>query len=103
MLYYSSINSSTLELLKQLLAVKEFANLRLVGGTSLALQIGHRISVDLDLEKYADGAPFLVLKSLSYFDDAENELNPNLLINISWVDVKKFLTKSLSEYFRISR
>ena len=29
--------------------VPEFGNLRLVGGTSLALQIGHRNSVDIDL------------------------------------------------------
>jgi hypothetical protein len=31
------------------MADKELADFYLVGGTSLALQIGHRISVDLDL------------------------------------------------------
>ncbi len=46
MLHYSAIDPSTLELLKKLISVKEFSNLRLVGGTSLALQIGHRISTD---------------------------------------------------------
>lgn len=29
--------------------VPEFGNLYLVGGTSLALQLGHRMSVDIDL------------------------------------------------------
>jgi len=29
--------------------IAEFSDLRLVGGTALALQLGHRISVDLDL------------------------------------------------------
>lgn len=49
MLFYQTIDSSTLELLKKIQREKLFEKLRLVGGTSLALQIGHRISVDLDL------------------------------------------------------
>jgi hypothetical protein len=38
-----------MELLKRLQAIPQFADFRLVGGTALALQIGHRKSVDLDL------------------------------------------------------
>jgi len=49
MLYYQAIDSETLELLKQLLSIEQFKDMRLVGGTSLALQIGHRKSIDLDL------------------------------------------------------
>lgn len=49
MLQYQTIEPATLELLKNLLAIPEFQNLRLAGGTSLALQIGHRKSIDLDL------------------------------------------------------
>ena len=49
MLHYKTIDPATLELLKNLLAIPEFESLRLAGGTSLALQIGHRTSVDLDL------------------------------------------------------
>jgi len=48
MLHYQTIDSKTLELLKGIQEIKIFENLLLVGGTSLALQIGHRISVDLD-------------------------------------------------------
>jgi len=48
MLHYNCINTKTLELLKAIQRVDIFKNLRLVGGTALALQIGHRISVDLD-------------------------------------------------------
>ena len=48
MLYYRTINSKTLELLKNIQNIDVFKNLRLVGGTSLALQIGHRESIDLD-------------------------------------------------------
>ena len=49
MLYYNTIEKSTLELLRQLQNAEMFHPLRLVGGTNLALQIGHRISIDLDL------------------------------------------------------
>jgi Nucleotidyl transferase AbiEii toxin, Type IV TA system len=49
MLHYEAIDSKTLELLKQLQKVTDFDNLRLVGGSSLALQIGHRKSIDIDL------------------------------------------------------
>ncbi len=49
MLHYNTITSETLELLKKLQAVPEFSDLRLAGGTSLALQIGHRNSIDIDL------------------------------------------------------
>lgn len=49
MLYFETLDQSTLDLLKTLQRFKSLKNARLVGGTSLALQIGHRISVDLDL------------------------------------------------------
>jgi hypothetical protein len=38
--------------------------------------------------KYPDGSIFLVLKSLTYFADAENEGDLNMLINTSWQTVK---------------
>lgn len=49
MLQYHTVDESTLELLKQLQQHDLFRELRLVGGTSLALQIGHRTSIDIDL------------------------------------------------------
>jgi predicted nucleotidyltransferase component of viral defense system len=49
MLYYETIEPELLELLNKLLDIEEFKELRLVGGTSLALQYGHRKSVDIDL------------------------------------------------------
>lgn len=49
MLHLETISSSTLEILNKLMDISEFDNLRLVGGTGLALQIGHRKSIDLDL------------------------------------------------------
>ncbi len=49
MLRTNTIEASTLELLKTLQQILLFRNLRLVGGTALALRMGHRHSIDLDL------------------------------------------------------
>lgn len=49
MLYYNTINDLLKNSLEILMASKVFKNFRLVGGTALSLQLGHRISVDIDL------------------------------------------------------
>ncbi|RLD56450.1 MAG: hypothetical protein DRJ05_11320, partial [Bacteroidetes bacterium] len=70
MLHYKTINSPTLGLLRQLLEIPEFQNLRLVGGTSLALQIGHRKSIDLDLFGQLKTDEFEISKILSSIGDS---------------------------------
>ncbi len=49
MLHYETISPDTLELLRKIQSLESFKEIRLVGGTALALQIGHRKSIDLDL------------------------------------------------------
>ena len=49
LLHSQAIQSDTLDILKQLQAQAELSNTRLVGGTALALQLGHRFSIDIDL------------------------------------------------------
>ena len=49
MLHKETVDASTLELLKRLMADERLKDFVLVGGTALSLQMGHRISVDLDL------------------------------------------------------
>ncbi len=49
MLQHKTIESGTLQLLKELQSFPLLQETRLVGGTALALQLGHRSSVDLDL------------------------------------------------------
>jgi hypothetical protein len=206
MLHYTTIDTPTLELLKRLLAFPCFSNLRLAGGTSLALQLGHRKSIDLDLfgtieadeisiaqalnslgniklikktrniqiyivngikvdivnyhypwiqpaykedqlrlagkkdiaamkfaaitgrgsrkdfidiyfllnefnlqemlsfynKKYLDGSSFLVLKSLTYFDDADIDPQPNMLKKADWEQIKKSLVVSLESFLKNS-
>lgn len=48
MLSLQTVQPDTLELLRTLMQMPELENMRLVDGTSLALQYGHRRSVDLD-------------------------------------------------------
>lgn len=209
MLQYSAVNKGTLELLKSLMTQDFLSGFYLVGGTALALQIGHRISLDLDLfsetdfnpselrsdlekvysikivsenkgglnmmikfpknsgnivkvdfvkyrypilkpvvitdgirflskediipmklaaisnrgakkdfydlffllqefslkemmtlfeRKYSSDNNFYVIKSITYFDDAENEADPVLLKKVSWEKVKEFIRKRSAEY-----
>lgn len=49
MLYYATVNDLLKNSLISLMTTKEFDSFRLVGGTSLSLQLGHRISIDIDL------------------------------------------------------
>lgn len=49
MLFLDAIEPKTYSLLKRLQALPELADTRLVGGTALALQLGHRLSIDLDI------------------------------------------------------
>lgn len=64
MLHKETITPTTLEILSRLMSDERLTGFSLVGGTALALQIGHRISVDLDLF------------SIQTFD--ENELRTHL-------------------------
>ncbi|MDR3256613.1 MAG: nucleotidyl transferase AbiEii/AbiGii toxin family protein [Endomicrobium sp.] len=49
MLQTQTVKEETFELLKKLMQEKMLTNFYLVGGTALALYLGHRISIDLDL------------------------------------------------------
>lgn len=49
MLHYNTVSDTLRSTLILLMAAPIFSDFRLVGGTSLSLQIGHRESVDIDL------------------------------------------------------
>ena len=202
MLHYETIEPRTLELLKRIQSLKEFKDARLVGGTALALQLGHRKAVDLDffgnttasleeltdvisdfasvtpisqsrlmrfmvvddvkidvinypygwiespvsedgvtlagirdiaamklsaitnrgtrkdfidyyfllkrftleeligfyLQKYTDAQLFTAMKSLTYFDDAESDPMPVMLVPLKWDEVKHAITSEVDKY-----
>lgn len=68
MLQLSTIDTATLELLKKLMCFDVFKNMRLVGGTALALQIGHRKSIDLDFFGNLDFQNVYTAKTFANFN-----------------------------------
>lgn len=70
MLQYSAVDARLLELLRKLLYIPELKDTRLVGGTALALQLGHRKSIDLDffghIESFED-----IPGALHHFDNLQ--------------------------------
>ncbi len=48
-LYYSTVTPQLRSILLELMQHKAYDNFRLVGGTALSLQLGHRHSLDIDL------------------------------------------------------
>ena len=49
MMYFNTVNDHLKNTLSTLMGSAEFASFRLVGGTALSIQLGHRLSVDIDL------------------------------------------------------
>jgi len=123
MLQLATIEPLTLGLLKSLMSKRFLDQFTLVGGTALALQIGHRKSIDLDLfsitdidtdllleqfslseildlysQKYQHSTLFHVIKSLAWFEDAEPQTLPDVLDKkVTWAKVKKRIVQAVSE------
>lgn len=53
-LYLNTVSDLLWSSLKQLMLIEEFNSFRIVGGSSLSLQLGHRESIDIDLFTDAD-------------------------------------------------
>ena len=121
MLQRKAVKRTTLELLIQLMQDGQLTDFILVGGTALALQVGHRDSIDLDLftkhpfdaseldrylssflslndmqkaysHKYPNSNPIMVPKALSYHRDI-NLKEPIKMIagRLKWVLIEKRL------------
>jgi hypothetical protein len=48
--------------------------------------------------KYADGSEFMVLKSLTYFEDAESEEIPILFQKLDWNEIKFSIQKAINDF-----
>jgi hypothetical protein len=48
-------------------------------------------------KKYDDGNEYLVLKSLTYFDDADTYEEPEMLIKTDWNHIKSFITETVKK------
>lgn len=90
MLHIQTVEFNTLELLNRLMSEHWLNHFRLVGGTALSLQIGHRISIDLD---FFTNEEFDVDLLLGYLTDGNYEYqilqksNNTLILNIDGIKV----------------
>ena len=83
MLQTQTVSAECLELLKNISNSEFFSDFLLVGGTSLALQIGHRNSIDLDFFGNVEIQQDLFLKELEGFGDVETlKKSKNIIITI---------------------
>ena len=83
MLYTTTVYPATLELLKSLMQLPALEGYNLAGGTALALQIGHRISVDLDFFGNVDFEPIDILDSIRDISEVNiiNQSRAILILN----------------------
>lgn len=89
MLYQNAVPPATLELLKTICAIKELELFSLGGGTSLALRMNHRLSVDLDFFTNTNFKTDLVFQIITKkFASAELLFEQNQTMMFSINDVK---------------
>ena len=86
MIYYNTVNELLKNSLLKLMAAEEFSQFRLVGGTALSLQLGHRESIDIDL--FSD-----VEYGTLNFNEIENFLKSNFEY-VDFLDVPPAMGKA---------
>jgi hypothetical protein len=52
-------------------------------------------------QKYPDGSEFLVLRSLNYFKDADQDIMPTMIINVDWIQVKNRIKQEVQSYLNL--
>jgi len=81
MLQTQTVVPELMELLKKIMSEKLFSDFNLVGGTSLALQMGHRNSIDIDLFGNSEINSELFIEKLSEFGEVKvAQSTKNILI-----------------------
>ena len=93
MLHTETVEPSTLDLLRRLQRLPDLTSTRLVGGTALALHLGHRKSVDLDMFGTID--PIVSYRKLladagHSVEGAENGTVQSLRVNNVKVDLVNY-------------
>jgi predicted nucleotidyltransferase component of viral defense system len=54
--------------------------------------------LELYMKKYPDGSSFNVLRSLTYFDDAETAPMPKMLLNVDWDQLKTSIREAVAGF-----
>jgi len=70
-LHSKAVYPDTLDVLKKIMQFEVLNQFNLVGGTALALQIGHRISIDLDLFTHDEYDSLEIFSALELIGEVE--------------------------------
>ena len=88
MLHAATVHPATLAILKKVMEMPAFQQFNLVGGTSLSLQIGHRISIDLDLFTFEDYNSQTMLNALETIGNVDILVDKPPFLQVKLDDVK---------------
>lgn len=88
MLQSAAVYPATLAILKKVMQMQEFHQFNLVGGTALALQIGHRISIDLDLFTHEEYDSAVLVKPLGQLGNLDILVDKPPFFQVRLDDVK---------------
>ncbi len=105
MLQSATVHPATLAILKKIMSLPTFQPFNLVGGTALSLQIGHRVSIDLDLFSSYDFDNATILRGLQPLGELDIIVdNPPFLqarLNDVKLDFLKYSYPFVQEYHEI--
>jgi hypothetical protein len=87
-MYQEVINAKTKRILETIDKIKEIENFYLAGGTALALQLGHRKSIDLDWFSQKEFDVGILKKDLSSFGSLKIDSEDKQTLNCRLDDVK---------------
>ena len=105
MLQSATVHPETLAILKQIMSMPLLKQFNLVGGTALSLQIGHRISVDLDLFSSLDFDNMAIIQALEPLGNltilVDNPPFLQMRLNDIKIDMLKYPYAFVQEYREI--
>ena len=55
--------------------------------------------INFYFDKYPNGSEFLLYKSMTYFDDADVQPMPEMIIPASWLEIKKLISSETNKFF----
>lgn len=83
-MFTKTLQSDTFRAIQLASSISLIQSAYLAGGTALSLQLGHRVSVDLD-----------------YFTEAESEKKmPRMLVPVDWEKVKSFFRSEVKRLWQ---
>lgn len=100
-LHWNTVNTLLQSGLKKLMAEPLFDPFRLVGGTSLSLQIGHRMSIDIDLFTDAPYSSLDFEKIDSYLRDTFTYVSPAKLPEIVGMGISYVVGSTPEDSFKL--